>query len=351
MESSPDTVRELVQSSRRDIAQGAAELRVDDFVDTFLRESHPEDALAAPSRPEPPTVPRPGSQAPRLGAPMKTVKMQALAPPEPSGTMMMPAVPEAQPLPRSAPPQARIPTPMPPTLPAPTPGSTPPALAGPSSPSPYAPQPTYSSHPPGLIPPAPAAARKPSSRAPLVVAVGVAVLMACGGIALLVLGPKPEPRAPTTTAEALATAAATSTSTAPHAAPAATATAQSASGASTVSEAASDTATAAPSEAASETAPPTTASSAPSPTSVEPSSEPAAGLLSFQAYLTVESTAGLDVVVQGVVVGQTNEKNLVRCGPRNVRLREPKGGRFRTAGQAAQLSCMKHVTLSLAADP
>ncbi|MBK6513380.1 MAG: hypothetical protein IPG04_04460 [Polyangiaceae bacterium] len=84
---------------------------------------------------------------------------------------------------------------------------------------------------------------------------------------------------------------------------------------------------------------------------MEPSSEPAAGLLSFQAYLTVESTAGLDVVVQGVVVGQTNEKNLVRCGPRNVRLREPKGGRFRTAGQAAQLSCMKHVTLSLAADP
>lgn len=344
LQSSPDSVREVVQSTRKDIAQGAAELRVDDFVDTFLRESHPEDALS-----EPVTVPRPA-------APTKTVKMQALtpappapppypsgppplpsAPParaaseRPGGTMMMAAIPEAVPLPASLPPAAPL-----------APG---PLGAHPSPPHPAA----------ALIPPAPMAAPKPRSRAPLILALAVAALALAGGAAILIVGPTrgagsaPASAAPSEPARERAGATAAGTTTALTAAPTTetTATATSALGAGSATSIAASPSTPAPSASSEPTASAAQASAAP----VTSASEPVAGLLSFQAYLTVESTPGLDVVVQGVVVGKTNEKNLVRCGPRNVRLREPGGGRFRTAGHATQLSCMKHVTLALAADP
>ena len=62
-------------------------------------------------------------------------------------------------------------------------------------------------------------------------------------------------------------------------------------------------------------------------------------LLSFQAYLVVHSSASADVVVQGVQVGRTNEPLLVRCGPKNVRLRTTAA--WITDGQHVHIDCMQ----------
>jgi len=86
------------------------------------------------------------------------------------------------------------------------------------------------------------------------------------------------------------------------------------------------------------------------------SAEPAApgapvkdpSLLSFQAYLTVSSAVDAEVVVQGVGVGRTNQKLLVRCGPRNIRLRAT-GGAWLSEGTHAKLECMHHTSLQIAA--
>lgn len=85
----------------------------------------------------------------------------------------------------------------------------------------------------------------------------------------------------------------------------------------------------------------------------EPADAPATpvkdpSLLSFQAYLTVSSAVDAEVVVQGVGVGRTNQKLLVRCGPRNVRLRAT-GGAWLSEGTHAKLECMHHTALQIAA--
>lgn len=71
-------------------------------------------------------------------------------------------------------------------------------------------------------------------------------------------------------------------------------------------------------------------------------------LLSFQAYLTVSSSVDAEVVVQGVGVGRTNQKLLVRCGPRNIRLRAT-GGAWLSEGTHAKIECMHHTTVHIAA--
>lgn len=74
-----------------------------------------------------------------------------------------------------------------------------------------------------------------------------------------------------------------------------------------------------------------------------------AGLLSFQAHLTVVSSIDAEVVVQGQPVGRTNEKILVRCGPRNVRLQDERG--WRSAGQHVPITCMHAVTVPIEPTP
>jgi hypothetical protein len=64
----------------------------------------------------------------------------------------------------------------------------------------------------------------------------------------------------------------------------------------------------------------------------------------YQGYLTVQSSASADVVVQGVASGRTNERLLVRCGPRNVRLRE--GTSWLTDGEHVQITCMQHTVVA-----
>jgi hypothetical protein len=90
---------------------------------------------------------------------------------------------------------------------------------------------------------------------------------------------------------------------------------------------------------------PTVEASAPPPPDAPPEKD--ATLLSFQAHLTVSSSIDAEVVVQGVGVGRTNQKLLVRCGPRNVRLRDA-GGAWLSEGTHAQLECMHHTRLTIA---
>ncbi len=67
-------------------------------------------------------------------------------------------------------------------------------------------------------------------------------------------------------------------------------------------------------------------------------------LLSYEAYLTVSSSSDAEVLVQGVLAGRTNERLLVRCGSRNVRLRKS-DGTWLTKGEALKVPCMKATTL------
>ncbi len=69
-------------------------------------------------------------------------------------------------------------------------------------------------------------------------------------------------------------------------------------------------------------------------------------LLSFQGYLTVHSSSAAEVVVQGISAGRTNEPLLVRCGPKNVRLRD--GSRWLTEGQHVHVDCMLHTEVTIA---
>jgi hypothetical protein len=69
-------------------------------------------------------------------------------------------------------------------------------------------------------------------------------------------------------------------------------------------------------------------------------------LLSFQAYLTVKSSADATVVVQGAEVGRTNQRLMVRCGPRNVRLRGDDGG-WLSPGEPVHLRCMQHTRVAI----
>ncbi len=180
----------------------------------------------------------------------------------------------------------------------------------------------------------------------LAVAATLAIGLAGGAYAYRMgLGPfataktaEPEKIAPatkaTSTAAATATAKATTTAAATGGAtgPAASATA-SASAQASASPTAEPSATAAP-----------PASSTAAPTADGP--EDLSALLSFQAYLTVASAADAEVVVQGQSAGRTNARLMVRCGPRNVRLRG-EGSKWLTDGQHVQITCMQHTKVAI----
>jgi len=69
-------------------------------------------------------------------------------------------------------------------------------------------------------------------------------------------------------------------------------------------------------------------------------------LLSYRGYLTVRSSKKADVYVQGKMVGQTNDKLTVRCGPRNVRIADA-GPKWLSAGRHVQIKCMAATTVSI----
>jgi hypothetical protein len=71
-----------------------------------------------------------------------------------------------------------------------------------------------------------------------------------------------------------------------------------------------------------------------------------AALLSFQGYLTVASAKDAEVVVQGQSAGRTNTRLLVRCGPRNVRLRGSDQA-WLSDGEHVQIECMKHTHVAI----
>lgn len=69
-------------------------------------------------------------------------------------------------------------------------------------------------------------------------------------------------------------------------------------------------------------------------------------LLSYQGYLTIRSNTKADVVLQGVVSGKTNFKMMVRCGQRNVRLRQSDGS-WLTEGTPITITCMQHTVTTI----
>ena len=394
-------------SSRAVITEGAREMAVDDFIDSHLRErAHPRRGGRgkAPRPPPPPpsrgggpaAPPRPGTRTePVLRPQVKTVPMQAVvparpvpaAPPPPTpaatpddvddegggstmllspeqalaaqaslgaamaaaaapalppqpavglgGTMLIPAVPDQTspparaPLPTNGmdeiekawgPVRAPIPAgviqPAEPQGPAPTPR---PVEAYPES--------TY-------VPPK----RKASPIGLILLGVGIAVL-AGGAIAYWqgLFAGRPAPSSE-------ATAAATATTREPTASPIPSVTGAPA------------TSPAEPASSAASVAVP--ASAAPSATaeatSVPPQSTPppadAKSLLSFEGALTVKSSADAEVVVHGQAAGRTNQRLVVRCGSKNVRLRA-EGTKWITEGQHVHVVCMQDTTVTIEPSP
>jgi hypothetical protein len=127
-------------------------------------------------------------------------------------------------------------------------------------------------------------------------------------------------------------------------APTATATsAPSAAPVATASATAEATASATPDATATPTASATPTATTPQ---VPDAPENLGALLSFQAYLTVTSAADAEVVVQGQSAGRTNTRLMVRCGPRNVRLRG-EGSKWLSDGQHVQITCMQHTKVAI----
>ncbi len=123
----------------------------------------------------------------------------------------------------------------------------------------------------------------------------------------------------------------------------------------------SPTSTAAPtaspreSAAAPASAAATTSASAPAaPSSAPPESAPppadAKPLLSFEGALTVKSSADAEVVVHGQPVGRTNQRLVVRCGSKNVRLRT-EGTKWISEGQHVHVVCMQDTTVTIEPTP
>jgi hypothetical protein len=121
-----------------------------------------------------------------------------------------------------------------------------------------------------------------------------------------------------------------------------------AAGQTTASAAATETA--APSSSASTTpSSPPAATQAPS-ASAAPAQPPVAGgstepLLSYQGGLTVRSSADAEVVVHGQSAGRTNQRLVVRCGSKNVRLRG--GTEWMSPGEHVHVVCMQETTVTI----
>lgn len=102
-----------------------------------------------------------------------------------------------------------------------------------------------------------------------------------------------------------------------------------------------------PRSAAPAAEPPTEPSAEPAPSEAGPAEPPPSEvlppLLSFQAWLTVKSPVDAEVVVQGQPVGRTNQRLLTRCGPRNVRLRHD--GSWLSPGEHVRIVCMEHTEI------
>ncbi len=96
---------------------------------------------------------------------------------------------------------------------------------------------------------------------------------------------------------------------------------------------------------------PPTPSASPTATPSEPSSGPSDGtLLSFQGHLTVTSSTDAEVVVHGQSAGRTNERLLVRCGSKNVRLRKG-ASEWLSPGQHVHVVCMQHTKVTIDPSP
>ncbi len=396
-------------SSRAAITQGAREIAVDDFIDSHLRERpktvHPEPDPVTARRPEVPPAPAPPNAwapaaPPRPGTnrtlpippadrpAVRTVPMQAVAmpprgmpPPGPplpddddGGGRTMLLTPEqaaaaaaaqasalagtlassqGSPAKRSAPPATGLagtmlmpmitgpspsaPPPAPPAPPAPA-GATPHAgpLPGYVEPArPQGPSPHYiePARPQGPAPTAmapfeaiPESTYVPPKRGGGLLWIGVLVgVVLAGGAAFAysrgylaaLTGGGVAARSPET-AEPTASPATPPPARAP---------------------AASQTATAVPAPGPSPSASTASPSAAP-PVDAKP-------LLSFEGALTVSSKTDAEVVLQGASVGRTNQRLVVRCGPKNVRLRT--GITWLSPGQPVQITCMQENAVTIEA--
>jgi hypothetical protein len=72
----------------------------------------------------------------------------------------------------------------------------------------------------------------------------------------------------------------------------------------------------------------------------------AAKLLWYQALLVVDSTLDTQVFVQGVPVGKTNTRLVVKCGWRYVRLGDAPGA-WKSEGASLSIPCQKLARVSL----
>jgi hypothetical protein len=301
-------------SSRQAITEGAKELEVDDFIDNHLWErprTVPEMALPAEAKP-----------------PVRTLALQAVPMKAPSG----------------APPATSSDAP-----PAATHASSPPAAAVPSV------------HPPGFIRPveavgvAPPSLRPSLRPRPLVVPVseaprgqrrlwllviGIMAVAVGASLAVIMLFRNRPASAPKTEPSVQSTASVT-----PTPMPSPTAVRPSASASVAVSAPPPEPEPSAASSALPSAAPALVPSASAAP-AAEVVSSAAGSLLSFQGALTVVSSVDADVVLQGQTVGRTNQRLVVRCGPKNVRLRDATG-KWLTPGQPMRVACMQETSLTL----
>ncbi len=310
-----EAVRRLTPlSSRQAITEGAKELEVDDFIDNHLRErprTVPEMALPAEAKPAVRTL---ALQA----VPMKT---PSAAPPAKGS--------EAPPKLASLPPTAEVPSVHPPGFirPVEPVGEAPPSVRPSLRPRP-------------LVSPV---SQAPSGQRRLwLLVVGIMAVAVGASLAVIAIfrnRPAPAPKTEPSLQLPSTSTPAAMPSPSSKIASSAVLSAEPSAVASVAAEP-SSASSALPSAA------PSVPSASASPTPEVGSSAAASALLSFQGALTVVSSVDADVVLQGQTVGRTNQRLVVRCGPKNVRLRDATG-KWLTPGEPARVACMQETKLTL----
>jgi hypothetical protein len=192
-----------------------------------------------------------------------------------------------------------------------------------------------------------AAAPRPASRGKWVVGVGAVLLVGVAGLATWALWPGAGPVDPSATSSASSLGSdgppPTASADATGAATASPESVASAEPAGSVEPAAS----AEPSASAEPVASAEPAASAEPVASAGPAADDEqAKPLSYEGYLTVESSVDAEVYVQGKHVGATNRKLVARCYQRFVRLKSASGS-WITVGEPVRIACLGETTVRI----
>jgi hypothetical protein len=82
----------------------------------------------------------------------------------------------------------------------------------------------------------------------------------------------------------------------------------------------------------------------------EPKPDEGARLAGYQAYLVIASSVEADVFVHGAKIGRTNQRAIVTCTQKQVRLRDARTQRWLSSGRLVDIPCRATTTISVEPD-